>query len=469
MIKSTLSFHMGTSFNLMHDNRTIWVNADTEYEREHNWYYEGNTTLEDCYESLFGDPFQEYNATVRESRRYHSYLEKLQIAEQKEKDLIAEKRLQGLPTSQIRKFQKATKPAYEILIAFGNSRDNPEFRKGGNMQETAKEIMIRYTREFERNNPNVKIVNASVHTGEQGVVHLGLVVVFHADCSRGQKHQASLNRALAQMGYESDKAENADGKRLNAVTKWENRQREILRDMCREKGIEIIDGKCSRTHLETAEFKAKADADFVDRMAGELLREQDRFKEYVIGSDSAVSYLEHIENEELRKTVSRQDEILKRQKEMLSAYWNEFSEQNQSYFDYYRKQKKRISDEVGRLRNETNDSRQYLNELLCDLVFSNDLLIVRLWKLFFAILVAAEARTAEYRLKQLEDANREIAKQSKHIMASSKTVGTALRNKDDLDAVLASLNCFEREVSRSVEEINNIMCNRARIERESER
>ena len=107
MIKSTLSFHMGTSFNLMHDNRTIWVNADTEYEREHNWYYEGNTTLEDCYESLFGDPFREYNATVRESRRYHSYLEKLQIAEQKEKDLIAEKRLQGLPTSQIRKFQKA--------------------------------------------------------------------------------------------------------------------------------------------------------------------------------------------------------------------------------------------------------------------------------------------------------------------------------------------------------------------------
>ena len=59
---------------------------------------------------------------------------------------------------------------------------------------------------------------------------------------------------------------------------------------------------------------------------------------------------------------------------------------------------------MGRLRNETNDSRQYLNELLCDLVFSNDLLIVRLWKLFFAILVAAEARTAEYRLKQLEEA-----------------------------------------------------------------
>ena len=57
-------------------------------------------------------------------------------------------------------------------------------------------------------------------------------------------------------------------------------------------------------------------------------------------------------------------------------------------------------------------------------------------------------------------------------MASSKTAGTALRNKDDLDAVLASLDCFERferEVFRSVEEINNIMCNMARIERKSER
>ncbi len=57
-------------------------------------------------------------------------------------------------------------------------------------------------------------------------------------------------------------------------------------------------------------------------------------------------------------------------------------------------------------------------------------------------------------------------------MASSKTAGTALRNKDDLDAVLVSLDCFERferEVFRSVEEINNIMCNMARIERKSGR
>lgn len=84
-------------------------------------------------------------------------------------------------------------------------------------------------------------------------------------------------------------------------------------------------------------------------------------------------------------------------------------------------------------------------QLLCDLVFSNDLLIVRLWKLFFAILVAAEARTAEYRLKQLEEANREIVKQSKHIMASSKTVDTALRNKGDLDAVLLRLTALKEK------------------------
>ena len=89
-IKSTLSFHMGTRFNEKHNNRTIPVpNADAEYEKLHNWYHPRNMSLEQAYDILFADSFNEYNSSVRKDRRYNSYLEKLQIAQQKEQEKMS--------------------------------------------------------------------------------------------------------------------------------------------------------------------------------------------------------------------------------------------------------------------------------------------------------------------------------------------------------------------------------------------
>lgn len=50
----TLSFHMGSRFNEKHNNRTIPVpHANTEYEKEHNWYSPDNMSLEQAYEFFY--------------------------------------------------------------------------------------------------------------------------------------------------------------------------------------------------------------------------------------------------------------------------------------------------------------------------------------------------------------------------------------------------------------------------------
>ena len=105
----TLSFHMGSRFNEKHNNRTIPVpHANAEYEKEHNWYSPDNMSLSEAYDLLFSESFNAYNATVRKDRKCNtSYLGKLQTAQQKEQEKIAELRHSGASASEIRKHKKA--------------------------------------------------------------------------------------------------------------------------------------------------------------------------------------------------------------------------------------------------------------------------------------------------------------------------------------------------------------------------
>ena len=284
----TLSFHMGSRFNEKHNNRTIPVpHANAEYEKEHNWYSPDNMSLSEAYDLLFSESFNAYNATVRKDRKCNtSYLGKLQTAQQKEQEKIAELRHSGASASEIRKHKKAVKPAYELIIGFGNMRDNPEFCMGGDMQETAKEILQEYLSRLKKECPFIYVYNYATHTGENGCIHGHANLIFWAECSRGQKRQASLTKALSAMGYESDKEKGADGKRLNAITKWEMEQREILTKMCAERGITIKAGKHSQVHLTTEDFQAQRDSEFVSEQAGQLLSEQDKFIIICSGSSS---------------------------------------------------------------------------------------------------------------------------------------------------------------------------------------
>lgn len=440
---STLSFHMGTSFNEEHNNRTIPVpHADKEYESEHNWYSPNNMRLEDAYELLFGEEFRRYNASVRADRRYNSYLEKLQIACQKEKEKIAQLRHSGAPSSQIRRNKNAVKPAYEIIIGLGNARDNPEFCKNGRLQDTAREILVEFIENFQKENPNVFLYNASLHTGEAGSIHVHADVIFFCDnCSRGMRRQTSLTKALNAMGYVSDETQNSEGVRLNAITKWENKQREILRSLCAKRGINIIDGEHSRQHLTTEEFQIKRDKDFVDEQARELMNQMDDFVQVVSTSNSAKAYVEHQENKELRKKAAEYDAVKQKRNKLIADAWVDFNSATSAYFDLYRKKKKTLYEEIHRARQGARDSRKQLNSILNDITCSNGLFI-NIFRLFFALFLALEVASIEREVKRLQEANTALKQQAKEVIQQSNNISAVLKSKE-LDDIQASMLDYE--------------------------
>lgn len=445
--KCTLSFHMGSRFNEKHNNRTIPVpHADREYEKIHNWYHPNNMTLEQAYDVLFFKSFNEYNSSIRKDRQYHSYLEKLQIAQQKEQEKLSDLRHAGASASEIRKHRKAVKPAYEIIIGLGNMRDNPEFCKNGKMQDAAKEILLKYIEQFERKNKNVFLYNAAVHTGENGTIHLHADVIFWAKCSRGQKLQTSLTKALAAMGYISDKEKDANGKRLNAITKWENEQRRILRDLCKDMAdITIVDGTHSRHHISTEEYQAQQDSMFIKKQAAALLTEQDKFINHVAHSNSETAYLERRENERLREIAVQYDAITQKNAKLLSDAWLDFNAITSSYFEEYRKKKKLLYDEIYRARQGAKDSRKLLSNILNDIAYSNDFFLFKLCKLIYALFIAIEKIYYDNQVEHLQQANTALKQQAKEIMMKSNTTSAILRTKE-LDDIEKALSNYEAAV-----------------------
>ncbi len=455
---TTLSFHMGSSFNEKHNNRTIPVpNADTKYESEHNWYHPNNMSLEQAYEMLFSESFNEYNSSVRKDRQFNSYLEKLQIAQQKEHEKIAELRHSGASASEIRKHKKAVKPAYEIIIGFGNIRDNPEFGKNGKMQETAKTILLEYIKKFEQENKNVMLYNASIHTGESGNLHLHADVIFWADCSRGQRRQASLTKALSAMGYETDKEKGEDGKRINAITKWENKQREILRGLSKEIGdITIIDGKHSKQHKSTEEYKIEQDRAFIEQQAEELGKFQDDFVEYISSqqTDSNIAYLEHLENLSLKEDKEKYRQFKSRNKTVLSSAWLDYKSYTSTFFDEYRANKSLLWNELQTARKISCDNKKRIHDLINDITDGTDLLIIKIIKLFIALFIAIGNVKYENQIEQLQEANKQLKRQAKEIMTESTTMASTLKT-EDIDNIEKAIKDYEIHLSEARNLINN--------------
>lgn len=133
-----------------------------------------------AYEQIFGEAFREYNGKQRKKeRQFNSYWEKVK----KSKDLV---------------------PVREALITIGNVEQMPD-------PEVQKEIYKAFLEEFQKQNPNMKVIGAYYHAdemrkdGKGGVIkgaphmHLDYIPVAYK-CDRGQKIQNSMNGALMEQG-----------------------------------------------------------------------------------------------------------------------------------------------------------------------------------------------------------------------------------------------------------------------------
>ncbi len=134
----------------------------------------------EAYEQIFGEAFKEYNSKQRKKeRQFNSYWEKVK----KSKDLV---------------------PVREALITIGNVEQMPD-------PEVQKEIYKAFLKEFQKQNPNMKVIGAYYHADEmrkdgnggfvKGAPHMHLDYIPVAyNCKRGQKIQNSMNSALLEQG-----------------------------------------------------------------------------------------------------------------------------------------------------------------------------------------------------------------------------------------------------------------------------
>lgn len=230
------------------------------------------------------------------------------------------------------------------------------------------------------------------------------------------------------------------------------KQREILRDLCKTKGIEIIAGKHSQEHLETKQYQAKADSEFVSEQAGHLLSEQDRFIDFVAHSDSAVAYMEHLENEKLRKVAAEYEAVKQRSDKAIAEAWEEFNFATSAYFEQYREKKKLLFEEIQRARYGAKDSRKRLNSILNDIAYHNDLLVVKLIKLVFALFMAIETASIEQKVQQLQEKNQQLKALAKEVMSNSQIVSTTLRS-GDIKKINTVLSEYEHQLKHVHSEI----------------
>lgn len=452
------SVHKGTcsSAFLGHNRRVVFVpHAIKEREKLNVCYID--MTLEEAYKKLFGKALEEYNAGKKPSRRIADYLKHITEQYEKGEQKIQEAKSRGASRKELAQIKsRYPKVYYELIVSVGNcDAYDGAFRCGGNEEQIAVDILNEYMSGFQTRNPHLFVFSAHLHRDELGVPHIHIDYISWTDSpGRGLSVRVSENGAFKQQGL-------TDGDEIGTVA-FQNREREVLSEIARKHQITIIEGKHSKKHLSKEEYilrqeqeKSKASAELVEQEAGELLQQQDDFIEFVQNSNSAVAYLEHLENNELRKTVCEYEMIKHRSEKVLSDSWAEFNTATSEYFEQYRRKKKMLFDEIERARKDANHSRKRLKSILNNIAYSNDFFIIKMFKLVFALFIAIETKSLEQDVQELQKKNQEIKIQAKQIITDGQTIGDKLRNKD-LDMIEQSLIEYEKQLEKSIQQINEI-------------
>ena len=450
----TVSFHKSTcsSSNLEHNRRTINVPHSDPSRRHLNVCYI-DEPIEIAYEKLFGKATEEYNKGKKPSRQIKNYYQHIMKQYQTGQEKLQKAISSGASRAEQRRIKsRYPVPYYEAVISIGN-RDcyDGKFRAVGEMADVTAEILNRYMEGFQERNPHLYVFSSFLHRDEaNGINHIHMAYVSWTDLpGRGLPVRVSENGAFIQQGLTS-------GEYLDYGTvRFQEQERLALAEIMKEYDMVAAPNKHSKQHLSKQEYilqkeqeKAKADAEQLDQEAGALLEEQDRFIEFVQTSDQAISYLQALENEELRKKSDYQDKV-------IADAWKEFNQSTSEYFTHYRRQKELLRDELLRARKNAHYGRKSLHNLLWDISCTNDFFIVKLFKLLGAILTAVDNIFLEAEVQRLQKANIELKQLAKDIMSDSQGVSAELKTKDVV-RIQEAMTTYDQELQNSINKINQL-------------
>lgn len=235
MVSLKISGRKGAGY-IAHNNREFSCKNVDATRTASNITYK-KEALEEAYRKCFEKEFQEYNSKVRKDRRFAgTYLEKLRNSKGKQKEF------------------------YEWVIQVG---DKESAGYDTNNWEEAEKILDEYMKGFQERNKQLYVFNAVMHRDES-TPHVHIDYIPIANFEKGQKKRNSLTKALEQMGYGK-----SESRKNSNTIRWQKAEREEIRKIAREAGLEIDEEEHNRKkHLEVEEYK-------------ELQREKEAVKEEI--------------------------------------------------------------------------------------------------------------------------------------------------------------------------------------------
>ena len=283
MIGKTISFVKGRG-SLRHNNRDFFAdNVDVERISLNRIYKQ--ESLEEAYEYCFGDALREYNEKqTRSDRKKDNYINEIKNSGNKEKVF------------------------YENVVQIGTVIDTGVLDADGNVTvdaQKAAEVLEEYAKTFQERNPNLYLFNAVLHMDEATPhLHLDYIPVAHG-YKKGMKTRNSLTKAFQEMGFDK-----AMDKKHTETMEWQKRERDYIRQLCREKEIFVVRKGEVRDNYSISEYKEAMRAkESVERETVEMKEHLEaltkRMKAYSLEADTLPVVKKAIDKEvnEINSTV----------------------------------------------------------------------------------------------------------------------------------------------------------------------
>lgn len=463
-INATLSFHMDSRHNDKHDLRQIYV-PYVDGSRSHlNYYPEFNISREEAFDFLFSESQRLYNEKqTRNDRKIENYLSKLLEAQQEQEKIIAEKRRQGCSFKELKKFRKRVCPSYQFLISLGNIQDNPEFvAKDGSLSDVAKAILVEYCNGFQERNPNCFLYSSATHGDENGVWHQHNSAIFFADgFTKGMSRQVSQKKALEAMGFYSDTEKGVDGKMHLAIEKWQNRERDVLKEICKKHGINIVAGKGSKEHLDREHYiikKKKEESEELlkgaNEKASKVIAAQEKvdaqlsdIKNFMDNTDNGAVYSIYAENRENKEKISKYEKKNRQTNFLFARLWEEYKQENAQYWEKYRADKNELFASLQAIRNTVKYNKDKLNDCLYSLLDGGQSLLGKLISIVELLALLVENAAFKRELAHIEQSYRELKENARVVLQASKDTSIALKSKD-IDNVENAIQNWNRAIQK---------------------
>ena len=215
MSGATVSFHVGTSTSLSHNNReNIYGNPDIDSTKTHENICYVREDIKKIYSENFDEAVRDYNETQKRSdRKINDYYKKIL-------------------------HDKKTEHQREIIVAIGRADDDID-------KDFKKEMLDHYMKGFQERNPNLKVYNAVMHLDEANPhLHINYVPVY--ETSRGLKKRVGQNKAIEQQGFKT-------------FEEWRGSETDVLEKLMSARAIER-EYKGSHNYMKVSEYKKYAES-----------------------------------------------------------------------------------------------------------------------------------------------------------------------------------------------------------------